>query len=386
MDNFPNEILKMNATFAIRKSEQRFFMTESSNSAYIKYSWFLMGFVFLVILAGGVVRMTQSGMGCPDWPTCFGMWIPPTDASQLPADFEKYLSKQDIDHTFNVYHTWIEYINRLLGAILGVFIFIYAIWSSLKFSIRRPRLKTILLSNLGLAVSLIIFATLGSSLLLKIFGVAFILSALYSLFFAIKYAKPNQRSIVVVSILLLIAVAIQGWLGKLVVDENLSVFKITIHMVGALVIAALPLLNISALKESKLQVTPLIKKLMTGMIFVLLVQIIFGTQVREEIDVISKSLLYQQRELWIERLGNIFFIHRSFSWAVLIGVVALYYKSRNIAEYTNIVKWILFNVLVIIGLGVTMVYMNVPAISQPLHLLLACALLMQIFYARLRIY
>ena len=247
-------------------------------------------------------------------------------------------------------------------------------------------MKTILLSNLGLAVSLIIFATLGSSLLLKIFGIAFILSALYSLFFAIKYAKPNQRSIVVVSILLLIAVAIQGWLGKLVVDENLSVFKITIHMVGALVIAALPLLNISALKESKLQVTPLIKKLMTGMIFVLLVQIILGTQVREEIDVISKSLLYQQRELWIERLGNIFFIHRSFSWAVLIGVVALYYKSRNIADYTNIVKWILLNVLVIIGLGVTMVYMNVPAISQPLHLLLACALLMQIFYARLRIY
>ena len=98
-------------------------MTETSNKSYIKYSWFLMGAVFLVILAGGIVRMTQSGMGCPDWPTCFGMWIPPTDASQLPVDFEKYLSKQDIDHSFNVYHTWIEYINRLLGAILGLFIF-----------------------------------------------------------------------------------------------------------------------------------------------------------------------------------------------------------------------------------------------------------------------
>jgi len=72
-----------------------------------------------VIIAGGVVRTTQSGMGCPDWPKCFGRWIPPTNASELPPDFEKYLRKQDIDHTFNVYHTWIEYFNRLLGALLG---------------------------------------------------------------------------------------------------------------------------------------------------------------------------------------------------------------------------------------------------------------------------
>src|ERR1700749_1530440 len=76
---------------------------------------------FLVIIAGGVVRTTHSGMGCPDWPTCFGSWIPPTNASQLPPDFEKYLRKQDIDHTFNALHTWIEYFNRLLGTLLGIF-------------------------------------------------------------------------------------------------------------------------------------------------------------------------------------------------------------------------------------------------------------------------
>ena len=286
--------------------------------------------VFLVILAGGVVRMTQSGMGCPDWPTCFGRWIPPTSADQLPPDFEKYLKTQDIDHTFNVYHTWIEYINRLLGALLGVFIFILFIWSFRKF-------------------------------------------------------RKTNKQIVWLSFFLLIAIGFQGWLGKRVVDHNLAVVKVTIHMLVALLIAAVPLIIIYKLQAERKIEAKFLKYLSYSLIVILLVQIILGTQVREQIDEISKSLKYQQRELWIEQLDGMFIIHRSFSWLVAMGGIALWVKARTFKSLQLNVIFILVGVLTTIIAGLVMAFYNIPAIAQPLHLLLASILVLSVFSFSLRL-
>ena len=297
---------------------------------YIRYTWFVLGMVFLVILAGGLVRMTQSGMGCPDWPKCFGRWIPPVNESQLPPDFEKYLDRQDIDHSFNPYHTWIEYINRLLGALLGMFILVHAIWS----------------------------------------------------FKSFRHTKP---SVAIISFFMLAAVAFQGWLGKMVVDANLHVVKVTVHMIVAMLITLFPLFIISRIIPEKIPAGKSIK-LLTGIaIFAVLIQIVLGTQVREQIDQISKSLSYSQRDLWIESLDKIFIIHRSFSWVVALSVFVLLWQSQMCPGLKKHRLLVLSFFLLTAIAGLIMYFINIPAFAQPLHLLFAALLFTALFSFMLKL-
>ncbi|MDP4263175.1 MAG: COX15/CtaA family protein [Bacteroidota bacterium] len=301
----------------------------NSTTSYLRYTRFVLIMVLLVIVAGAVVRMTQSGMGCPDWPTCFGRWIPPVNASQLPPDFEKYLRKQDIDHTFNVYHTWIEYMNRLLGALLGVFIFIHTIWSFRKF-------------------------------------------------------RNNNRSVFYISLLMLLAVGFQGWLGKKVVDANLATLKVTAHMIVALVIVVLPVLIISKIKASKVIAGRSLKALTVTTLVLVLVQIILGTRVREQIDEIASGLNYGQRNLWIGKLGQDFLIHRSFAAIVAAACVFLFIRSRSIPILARHSRVILFFMLCSFAAGLAMFFMNIPAVAQPLHLLSGVLLAISLFSYRLK--
>lgn len=289
---------------------------------YKSYTYFILVFTFLVVLAGSIVRTTQSGMGCPDWPTCFGKWIPPLTVDDLPPDFEKYLSKQDIDHTFNAYHTWIEYINRLLGALLGLFIVIHFVWSVAK---------------------------------RQVYG----------------------NKIVWMSGLMLLLVGFSGWLGKLVVDSNLATTKISLHMISALLLAFVPVMILNLIDKVKIVLynSAWLNRLSIFLFFILMIQLFLGIELREGIDEVSKKLGYLSRDTWLDFSGNIFYIHRSLSWLILGLSIVMWRMSKNAHSYVRHIKAFISLVLFLFVIGIGFSYAGFPAWLQPLHLLSSLVLI-----------
>ena len=308
--------------------------------------------VYLVILAGAVVRMTGSGMGCPDWPKCFGYLIPPTERHQLDwkpnhsyhkgeviilneslqvaeNDFQsnetfnpnhwKPYTKHDYA-LFNPVHTWIEFINRLLGALAGLSTLLLLFSALSRFRVDR-------------------WATVGS--LLVVLGMGF-----------------------------------QAWLGKTVVDSNLLHYKITLHMAMALLIVFLLVVLLSRERKMPLNLpkTTPFKSLIVMALVLTLIQVGMGTQVRQFIDIQMKNWNLAYTELWLEHPPSVFFLHRSFSIAVLLihlYLVFLFIKNKN---FPRIFSTILLLLGLEIGTGILMYYFNFPFSSQPLHLVLASLL------------
>ena len=130
---------------------------------------------YFLILVGGLVRASGAGLGCPDWPKCFGSWIPPASAAALPLQFDP--------SQFNPMLMWTEYLNRLLGVTVG----------------------------------LLIFATVVS---------------------AWRHHRRDPR-ILWSAIAALLLTGFQGWLGGRVVAHELAAWIVTVHLIVALIIVSL---------------------------------------------------------------------------------------------------------------------------------------------------
>ena len=314
--------------------------------------------VYIVIAAGAIVRMTGSGMGCPDWPKCFGYYIPPTDITELQWSADREFKKGQViivDETllvankdfktsstynqknwqaytkhkyasFNPVHTWIEYINRLATIVLGI-----------------PMLLMLFLSF---------------------------------------WWYRKDKIVTIVSLLTIIILGLQAVLGKLVVDTNLKPTMISVHMILALIILFMLLFLIH--RSSK---EPRVLKYRKNLISLLIVafvltfiQIVMGIQVRQFVDTQIDILGEEAKSLWLQNGTFQFYVHRSFSiLVVLFNFYIAYRIYKYNLGYTKF-KWVLLLIFGNIATGMAMSYLNFPFASQPIHLVLASLLIGVQFY------
>lgn len=281
--------------------------------------------VYFLILVGGIVRASGAGMGCPDWPTCYGQWIPPTEEAQLPADYHERYAIGYENTQFNPVKTWTEYLNRLSGATIGVLIFLTA-WRS------RTYLK-------------------------------------------------GDKAVFYLSLTVFGLVGFQGWLGSTVVASNLKPAIITLHMLLALFIVAL-LIYILARSQKMylgyLDASKLPNKfngLLVAAMLMTLLQVIMGTQVREAVDMIANEHAYIDRQYWRDDFPIIFYVHRSFSSIILFTNAWLVWKIFQAFDKTALIfkvgSLLIGLISIAIIAGISLDRLGVPPVAQPIHLLMA---------------
>lgn len=278
---------------------------------------------YLVILAGAIVRGTGSGLGCPDWPRCFGQWVPPMDISELPADYKEiYKISGKTIADFDPFKTWTEYVNRLLGVVLG-----------------------------------------------------FLITLLFIFSFRLRHV---ERNIPWFCAGLLALIIVQGGVGALVVSTHLKPFLITIHMFLAVVqlFGLLYLRKYCEDLEDTAIVQPVdhralrISRILVGATFI---QVLLGTQVRQHVDHLTRDTNQYAYENVIEGLGWMFYVHRTFS-LVIVGLFLylLYYlhhsRYNRGAFFTTLFAF--FCVLGNVATGIALNYFGFPANAQPPHLFL----------------
>lgn len=313
---------------------------------FIRFNWVVLVLIYLVVIAGSFVRITGSGMGCPDWPKCFGEWVPPTNADELPSNYrEAYLEKRtkkvekftkvldaiSMEETsavllsdpsvykeepFNATKTWIEYVNRLFGFLAG--------------------------------------------------------NAMLLVFFWLLFAYRKSK-LLWVSAINLVLMAFQAWFGSIVVATNLVPWTITIHMFMALLIIGIQIYFIAAAtdRQNIFQRFTLPKWMLTMLWLIFIItfyQMFLGTQVRESIDLLIKKGVGQSE--WTEGVGLPFYIHRSFSWLVLILLCVVFWFNEKGKQYSA-VRLSFFVLAMELFSGVLLAHVDMPGLVRTAHLLFA---------------
>ena len=283
-----------------------------SNKFFFRSAFISTILSYLLIFVGGLVRVSGSGLGCPDWPKCFGRWVPPTSIEQIPAH---------IDPTaFNIVLAWIEYGNRMLGVIVGISILLMTI-------------------------------------------------------IAVIYFKKNSK-ILLSSLLSLFLVIANGGLGAIVVSSVLNPFIVSLHMILALfLVSVLSYVTIESYKlinTQKFTGIFLSKKISISLIALwifIVIEILLGTGIRTNIELIAiDNPLLSKGEL-LDSLNSYKYLHSilGFSLLFLSFYLCYLFKDDFLGLSKQLVLFIFVMIILQIFLGELMIFFEMPQLTRLFH-------------------
>lgn len=306
--------------------------------------------VEVLLFVGAVVRATGSGLGCPDWPFCYGCWVPPTKAEDIDftkINLEKFRAKaarlgrdpstitvESLKKSFDPVATWVEYVNRLTSLPVGLSVLAMLVVSAGE--IRRKR-------------SRVFMASLAAFLL----------------------------------------VLINAWLGAKVVLSGLKPGIITLHM--ALAVLLLCVLVYAAwrgradawvLKPIGSESLVTVRRVALALLALVVIEGIMGSQVREMTDELALRHAGEKRELWVGELEHtwVYLVHRSFSWLILGAALWFAACARRVLGHLGWLEWAIVGIVFAqMVLGIILAHVGIVRVVQILHIGLSSLLVSGLF-------
>jgi cytochrome c oxidase assembly protein subunit 15 len=300
-----------------------------------RFALFTTAATYFLVFVGGLVRVSGAGMGCPDWPKCFGRWIPPTNVNQLPEHIDPA--------QFNFVLAWIEYGNRIVGMTVGLLIAALGIWAIVKFR-KQPRL---------------LWPSIAAAFL----------------------------------------VAFQGWQGSVVVSSLLAPYVITLHMLLALLLVCLLIYITQHAYYLRCNHTAAIiqenqsSKMMLIILWLLaFIQVAFGTQLRGKLEILSDQFPLWSNAERLSALGWMNNLHVLFGVAMaFLAIVVAVRLSKAVVQSDQLVRPAIISLVALMILeliiGVLFIVAEIPALLQLFHLwvaslMIGCLLILYIAVSR----
>jgi len=307
--------------------------------------------VILLVFVGAFVRASGAGLGCPDWPFCWGRIVPPTSVDQIDfdrLDLEPYrnkaeqlgqdpdsITRENLPDMFNPAHAWIEYINRLTSLPVGLFTFLTLVFSIGQW--RRGRAR-------------VFFASLAAVAL----------------------------------------VGINAWLGMRVVLSGLAPGIITLHMALAILLLCVLVYIFwrGTARPYHLPINERGRKIVFAAIFALftltVAEGVLGSQVRELTDQLAKQQEIESRGYWISEIEEetVYLLHRSFAWLILAMAIAFIVVARqHLNGRPGFIAWLIVGLIAAqMVLGLVLANVAIFASAQILHLGLSAILVTAQFH------
>ena len=183
-----------------------------------RLAWLACALAFGVIVFGAFVRLSNAGLSCPDWPTCYGRATWPTASTHV------------VDHAatairpVEIHKAWREQLHRMLAGSLGVLVLALALLAARR---RRFGIATICTAAVAVAISIALYirAQYVPAALLAGAGEVLLLGA------ALRWSNVDLAR---VSALTLATIIFQALLGMWTVTWLLKPLVVMGHLLGGL--------------------------------------------------------------------------------------------------------------------------------------------------------